>query len=362
MAQAGIELNGSQPGDLRVLDSRLYRRLALNGTLGFGNAYLDGWFECDQMDIFFHKICRHMARRGQLTPNSATNYLRHLATRIYNMQSRGRAFMVARKHYNLGNELFSRMLDSGMNYSCGYWKEAKDLEEAQQAKLRLVFDKLRLEPGMKLLDIGMGWGGAAKFAVEHYGVEVTGVTVSQEQFDYVKKDTQGMPITPLLKDYRDIEGHYDRVYSIGMFEHVGARNYHNYLRVVRQVMEEDGLFLLHTIGGNFAATGTDSWIAHHIFPNGCIPSPKQLSKAIERNFIIEDLQNFGPDYDRTLMAWYHNVETHLEHILSLYDERFWRMWRYYLMCCAGAFRARRLQLWQLVLSPLGAEQRYDAPR
>jgi cyclopropane-fatty-acyl-phospholipid synthase len=252
-----------------------------------------------------------------------------------------------------GDDLYACMLDARMIYTCGYWRRATDLDAAQQHKLDLVCRKLALKPGMRVLDIGCGWGGAAQFAAERYGVSVTGLTVSRNQAGTARARCQGLPVEILLQDYRDLHGTFDRIYSLGMFEHVGARNYRTYFAKARELLAPDGLFLLHTIGANWSSDTTDPWIERYIFPNSVIPSMTQIAEALEHRWVIEDLHGFGPDYDRTLMAWLANFDANWQLIASQYSDRFRRMWRFYLTASAASFRTRRNQLWQLVLSPHG---------
>ncbi len=266
------------------------------------------------------------------------------------MQSRKRAWIVGKEHYDLGNDLFSLMLDPYMQYSCGYWKEATNLLEAQQNKLALICQKLQLQKGMTLLDIGCGWGGLAAYAAEHYGVKVTGVTISAEQQKLAQSRCAGLDVEIILEDYRDLKLKFDRIVSVGMFEHVGPKNYKTYFDVVNKNLREDGIFLLHTIGSNQSDLNVDAWIDKYIFPNGCLPSISQLSAASEAHFVVEDLHNFGPDYDRTLMAWNERFQAAWPHLENNYSPRFKRMFTYYLKVCAGAFRARNIQLWQVVLT------------
>ena len=277
---------------------------------------------------------------------------------VLNPQSIKRAFIVGKEHYDMSNELFSLMLDEGMNYSCGYWKNAQDLNQAQINKLDLICQKMHLEPGMSVLEIGCGWGGFAKYAAQNYGVSVHGVTISKEQMQYAEDACQGLDVTFELKDYRKLNTEYDRIVSIGMFEHVGYKNYRRYMQVARRCLKDDGLFLLHTIGRNNSNRTAEAWINKYIFPNGMTPSVQQIGKAVENLFIIEDWHNFGQDYDTTLMAWYENFQNNWHRLEQTYDERFQRMWQYYLLMCAGSFRARRNQLWQLVLSKKGLKGGY----
>ncbi len=289
-----------------------------------------------------------------------------LRARLFNLQARHRAFVVGKRHYDVGDDLYQRMLDRRMIYSCGYWRAAEDLDGAQEAKLDLVCRKLGLTRGMRVLDIGCGWGGAAQFAAEHYGVEVTGITVSRRQADAAIERCRGLPVQIVLQDYRDVSasaaGRFDRIFSLGMFEHVGVRNYRTYLSTVRRLLEPNGLFLLHTIGANVSVEVNDSWVERYIFPNSMLPSMAQIAHGAEGLWLIEDWHSFGPDYDRTLMAWYDNFERHWDEIAPQYSERFRRMWRFYLLGFAAAFRARRNQLWQIVLSPSGVPGGYREVR
>jgi len=281
---------------------------------------------------------------------------------LLNRQSRRRAFQVGEHHYDIGNDVYTAMLDPTMSYSCGYWKDAEDLEQAQLAKLRLICDKLELKPGERLLDIGCGWGGLARFAAQNYGVEVTGITVSREQRRFAQARCAGLPVTIELMDYRDLTGHFDKVVSVGMFEHVGPKNYPAYFAVVQRVMVANGLFLLHTIGNYNRLYTTNDWLDKYIFPNGYLPSGQQLSKVIEQDFVLEDWHNFGQDYDTTLMAWWKNFNAAWPQLADKYDERFYRMFKYYLNTCAGYFRSRQGQLWQLVLSKRGRREIYRSIR
>jgi len=284
--------------------------------------------------------------------------LRVLAARIFNLQSKSKAFVIGERHYDLGNELFENMLDKRMVYSCAYWKNANTLDEAQENKLDLICRKIGLQPGMRILDIGCGWGSLAKYAAEKYDAKVVGITVSKEQVTLGRDLCKGLPVEIRLQDYRDISESFDHVVSVGMFEHVGYKNYKTFMRCVRKCLKDDGLFLLHTIGGNESVIAPEPWTHKYIFPNGLLPSIRQIGAAIEGLFVMEDWHNFSVDYDRTLMAWHRNFEKSWDAIKSNYDERFYRMWRYFLLSNAGAFRARKNQLWQLVLSKKGVEGGY----
>jgi len=356
---ADVAINGNRSWDIQVHDERLYPRVMAQGALGLGESYMDGWWDCERLDQFFHRILVADLDRKVKTWRDA---LRVLRAKLINLQKPTRAFRIGRAHYDIGNDLFRHMLDERMIYSCGYWREATTLDEAQEAKLDLVCRKLALEPGMRVLDIGCGWGGTAKFAAERYGVTVLGITVSEQQAEYAQELCDGLDVEIRLQDYRDLSGEFDRVLSLGMFEHVGYKNYDGFMRLVRSHLMDDGLFLLHTIGGNRSVTKTNAWTERYIFPDSMLPSAKQICGAVEGKFVIEDWHSFGSDYDKTLMRWYENFQQHWPLLRERYDERFYRMWTYYLLSSAGGFRARKTQVWQLVLSPNGVTGEYRAPR
>ncbi len=356
----GITINGKAPWDIQVHNKHFYSRVLKEGPLGLGESYMDKWWDCQQLDVFFDKILR--AKLDSQVHIPFRYKMKSIISLILNFQTKSRSKQVAHKHYDLGNDLFSVMLDHRMMYSCGYWKEARTLDEAQTAKLAIICEKLQLKPGLRLLDIGCGWGGLAKFAAENYGVKVVGVTISQQQYEYAKTSCAGLPIEFRLQDYRDINEKFDRVVSVGMFEHVGHANYKNFMQTVHRSLSEDGLFLLHTIGVNESVPLSNEWITKYIFPNGSLPTIFHIAKAAEKIFVMEDWHNFGAYYDNTLMAWYQNFINHWEKLKTKYDERFYRMWTYYLLSCAGAFRARSLQLWQVVFSKNGIAGGYLAPR
>jgi len=350
LSNAGVALNGSNPWDVRVHDAEFAQRILAHGTLGVGESYMDGQWDCDRLDEMLFRVFRSQSDTALPT---VREMLAALMARVKNRQTPRRSFKVGRQHYDIGDDLYGRMLDKRMIYSCGYWKNANDLESAQEAKLDLVCRKLGLEPGMRVLDIGCGWGGAAQFAAERYGVSVVGVTVSQHQAAAAMQRCAGLPVEILLQDYRSLDRKFDRIYSLGMFEHVGFRNYKKYFAKVRELLVPNGLFLLHTIGSNVSHKANDPWIERYIFPNSLIPSIAQIARSVEKFLVVEDWHGFGPDYDRTLMEWYRRFEARWSEIAQQYDERFRRMWTFWLLSSAAHFRSRRGQLWQVLLSPHG---------
>jgi len=359
--RADVRLDGGRSWDMKVNDQRLYRRLLCHGSLGLGESYMDGWWECEKIDELIRRLLRANLQRRLCSPKELVDLLR---ARCLNLQCGSRAWVVGERHYDIGDDLYRAMLDDRMTYSCAYWKDADNLDAAQEAKLDLIAKKLRLESGMRVLDIGCGWGGAAQFLAEKYGVEVVGVTISVNQASHARERCKGLPVEIRLEDYRKVQGRFDRIYSIGMFEHVGYKNYRTYMRVVRRLLTENGLFLLHTIGSGSdrKAVRTEPWIDRYIFPNSMLPAAGQLLQCFSDIFRLEDWHNFGLDYDRTLMQWHRNFEAAWPELAKRYNERFRRMWKYYLLSCAGSFRARTNQLWQLVLAPAGAETGYVSVR
>ena len=359
LESAGIAVGGGNPWDITVHDPRFYKRVVTESHLGIGESYMDGWWDCPALDQFFYRVLR---ARLDAKVSQASRILGNLLGVLVNLQKPSRAFTVGEVHYNVGNDLYEAMLDKRMLYSCGYWRDAANLDEAQENKLRLIFNKLDLAPGMRVLDIGCGWGGAARFAAEHYGVSVTGVTVSSEQKKKADELRNDLPVEVRLVDYRQLDGSFDRIYSIGMFEHVGVKNYRRFFEIARNCLKADGLFLLHTIGSKRSSTHTDKWTHKYIFPNSMLPSARQITTAAEGQQLIEDWHAFGNDYDHTLMAWHRNFEAHWPQLRHAYDERFYRMWRYYLLSAAGSFRARNVQLWQILFSNNGITGDYYVTR
>ena len=356
-----IQFNGPNEWDVQVHDARLYKRVFSGGSLAFGEAYMDGWWDCARIDVLLTKLISiDIKQRMRLRPRDVLDIAAGYA---FNQQTRKKAPASARRHYDMGNELFRTMLDKHWTYSCAYWDAgAKTLDDAQEAKYALICKKLGLEKGQRVLDIGCGWGGLLKYMAEHHGVSAVGITPAREQVAEAKQRCAGLPIEILEADYRQIMGKFDHVVSLGMFEHVGWKNFRTYMQVARRSLKDGGLFLLHTIGANKSSTSADPWLRKYVFPGHQQPSLKQISKACEGVFVVEDVHNFGASYDQTLMAWHANFCANWETIKSRYDERFYRLWTYYLLSSAASFRARNNQLYQIVLSPNGVKGGYASVR
>jgi cyclopropane-fatty-acyl-phospholipid synthase len=342
---AGVEIDGPNPWDIQIHDDRVFERTLRDRELGLAEAYQEGWWDADSVDQFLVKI-QLADIQSTMKPGPGLLLLAAKA-QLSNRQNQSRAGANARAHYDIGNDLYERMLDPRMIYSCAYWADCTDLDTAQEAKLDLICRKLQLESGMTLLDIGCGWGGLAEFAASKYGVQVTGITPAAEQATVAEARCIGLPVQITQTDYRNVQGTFDRVVSVGMMEHVGPKNLRTFFDVCRDRLAPDGIMLHHTIGSNQSKGRTDPWFDKYIFPGGVVPSLEQITGAALQHWAIEDVHNFGPDYDRTLMAWLDNIDRAWSDIPS-YDEYFRRTWRYYLMASASSFRVRNLQLWQVV--------------
>ena len=356
LRHADINVSGARPWDVKIYNENFCNRIFSEGSLALGEGYMDGWWDVESVDEFICKILSSDIS-NKIKPYKLLAL--SIQAKLTNLQNLSRAVQVADSHYNLGNRIFEIMLDKRLTYTCGYWRDAADLDAAQEAKLDLVCRKLHLEEGQHILDIGCGWGSFAKFAAENYGVKVTGITISEEQAHYAKENCKGLPVDILVQDYRLLEGKFDHIVSLGMFEHVGNKNHRAFFQTANQCLKDEGLLLLHTIGGLETNVTPDPWIHKYIFPNGQIPSLAEVATASEKLFLVEDLHNFGAYYDKTLMAWYNNFNAGWDELKADYSERFYRMWKFYLQACAGAFRARDLQLWQFVLSKHGVRGVYE---
>jgi cyclopropane-fatty-acyl-phospholipid synthase len=361
MAQvAGITIDGPEVFDIQVKDPRFYDRVLRDQSLGFGESYMDGWWDVENLDDCMFKLLRSDIE-SKFSKNYAIAWA-HLRAKLFNRQDKKGSLDVILQHYQLGNDLYQLMLDPTMTYSCGYWKNAKNLEEAQIAKFDLIARKLKIQPGMKVLDIGCGWGGFSKHIAKNYGAKVIAITLSENQAELARQVCAGLDVEVRVQDYRDVNETFDRVVEIGMFEHVGVKNYDEFFRICHNCLNDEGMLMLHTIGSNVSTNVTDRWIDKYIFPGGQLPSIAQVGAATEKLFVMEDWHNFGSDYDKTLMAWFHNFDQNWDQIKDKYPPKFYRMWKYYLLSCAATFRARSTQLWQVVLSKKGELGGYETVR
>jgi cyclopropane-fatty-acyl-phospholipid synthase len=360
LQEAGITIDGNEPWDIQIHDGRLWKKIGLYGTLGFGEAYTDGWWDAPSVDQLVYRLAKLRAEQKVL---NIPKLLWGLTAKFRNLQSISRSKLVGMQHYDLDNDLYRDMLGERMVYTCAYWEDSIDLDMAQEKKLELVCDKLGIEEGMHVLDIGCGWGSFAQYVAQVRKAKVTGVTISREQGHIARERCARFPVDIRIQDYRALENDekFDRIVSLGMFEHVGRKNYKYYMRYIRQHLNTDGLALIQTVGLSYKTNGIDPWVAKYIFPNSEVPTIARISTAIEGTLKLEDWHNFGADYDKTLLACQANFVGCWEKYASKHDRRFYRLWNYYLLMFAGLFRARNLDLWQLVLSPNGVDGGYSRP-
>jgi cyclopropane-fatty-acyl-phospholipid synthase len=348
LESADVRINSGRPGDLVVHDDRFYPAIFLRGALGLGESYMDGWWDCSELAQLFFKVLKaHLDKRVSVNWAEILGYWK---AKIANRQEKSKASGNVHRHYDLGIDLFRNMLGRWMLYSSANWEHATNLNEAGEAKLDFVCRRLDLRPGQKVLDIGCGWGGFAKYAAQKYGVEVVGITVSAEQAIVAQQICSDLPVEIRCQDYRKLNGQFDHVVSLGMFEHVGYKNYRQYMEIVRRCLKPEGLFFLNTIGVNESGCSTNAWTEKYIFPGGMLPSFAQIGFAIDGLFVMEELQDWSAFYDRTLVAWFENFHANWNKLEARYGKIFYRMWKYYLLSSAGAFRSRTIRDWQIVLS------------
>ncbi len=329
------------------------RYLKRSGLYGLGEAYMNGEVHLDRLDELLEEI---IVRTDILPAKYSPRVLWHLLRELWLNPQRGKGiFEVAQRHYDLGNDLFSAMLDSSMSYTCGIWRGARNLEEAQNTKLDLICRKLELKPGMKVLDIGCGWGNFAAYASARYGVSVVGLTVSKEQAVLARERCEGLPVEILLQGYEGFSGQFDRIVSIEMIEAVGKKNLSRFFSMIDRCLVKDGRFLLQAISGETFTRSSHRaldqfviWLLRYIFPNGYLPTLKEITQPAQGAFVIEHMENFGLDYEKTLAAWQSNFERSWGSLAPRYGDRFRLMWRYYLCGCRALFRRRMVHLYQVV--------------
>ena len=365
LATADIQINGSRPWDPQIHNRNFYNRVLSQGSLGIGESYMDGWWDCKEIDQLVFKALRgglDKKFRGALNIKIIWHVLRAI---LFNLQTRSRAYEVAEVHYDIGNDLYEKMLGPTMSYTCAYWKNAKNLEEAENAKFDLVCRKLGLKKGQHILDVGCGFGTFAEYAAKNYGVSVVAVTIAKEQALYAKERVKNLPIEVRCEDYRQISGTFDHIISIGLMEHIGYKNYRPFMKQMQGMLKDGGYFLVHFIGQNKSRVVNDPWLNKYIFPNAMAPSAKQIATAIEGLFILEDWHTLpATDYYKTLMAWHHNFVKNWPTLKDHYGgERFYRMWTYGLLSGAGAhLSGTKVALWQIVLSKSGTPSGYESVR
>lgn len=356
----GVGIDGDRPWDITVNRQRFYRRV-LRGSIGIGESYMDGDWDCPALDELFRRVLAAGKSHSPLL--RAARVFKDLQARLTNLQTRIRSQAVAEEHYDLDQRMYALFLGPWNQYSCCFFDGTDDLERAELLKLEMLCDKLEISAGDRVLDIGCGWGGFARYAASTRGCHVTGITLSDEQLGYAIEYTRGLPVKIRKLDYRDLPESglepFDKITSVGMIEHVGYKNYRRFMDIVHRMLKPGGLFLLHTIGNSEKTTVADPWIEKYIFRNSMIPAMSQLAQAAQGLFVVESWENYGHYYVPTLQAWHDRFNANWEKIKALdggrpFDDRFRRMWNYYLMSGKAAFNAELLHLWQLVMTRRGS--------
>ncbi|MEE2692434.1 MAG: cyclopropane-fatty-acyl-phospholipid synthase family protein [Pseudomonadota bacterium] len=358
--------DGGEPvAAMRIGDPAVYRRIVLNPELAVGEAYMDGLLTFEEGSVrdllqLFHRNAVNL--RARPMRRAAAEAMRRMR-RFQQSNPVGKAREHVAHHYDLSNDFYRRFLDKDLNYSCAYFEhDGQSLEDAQRAKLRHIAAKLRIEPGMRVLDIGSGWGAMALYLAKHLGARVVGVTLSKEQqaLATMRARERGLEgkVEFRLQDYREVEGPFDRIVSVGMFEHVGVPHYTEFFEKLSDLLAGDGLALLHAIGRKGPPDVTGPWIRKYIFPGGYSPALSETFAAIERSGLwASDIEILRLHYADTLREWERRFQANRADIAAMFDERFCRMWEFYLSTSEFAFRVGGHMVFQIQL----AHERDAAP-
>nr|WP_306268717.1 cyclopropane-fatty-acyl-phospholipid synthase family protein [Pararhizobium sp. IMCC3301] len=336
----------ASPVTVRLHAQSLPRKLLINPDLALGEAYMDGTLTVDEDDLYglIRVLVVNLARHPDVWHYRWLGRLRWLYRGFAQFNPAERAQRNVAHHYDLSGALYDLFLDADRQYSCAYFRNPKDsLETAQENKKALIATKLLLQSGQRVLDIGSGWGGLGLYLAGEHGAEVTGVTLSREQHRIAEQRAEAAGLANLarfhLKDYRDVSGRFDRIVSVGMFEHVGVPHYKEFFDVLRERLSDDGVALLHTIGRADGPGATNPWIAKYIFPGGYSPALSEVLAVIEKSGLyVTDIEVWRLHYADTLRIWRERFEANLDEVREIYDERFCRMWRFYLIASEMAFR------------------------
>ena len=357
--QIGVEINGPNAWDIQIHNESLYSRLFRDGSLGAGESYMDGWWDCnDLVELSFR-----VAKNNLLLESGLPLFVHTTRSFLLNLQNKIRARIVGECHYDLPIPLWEKMLGASMIYTNGIWQDTDDLDTAGFAKYDLVCRKLELKKGDTLLELGCGWGAFLKYAATHYGCRCTGVTISKEQAKYASELCQSLPVKIHHCDYRDRDVYnpddikYDAITTLGMTEHVGRKNYRQCMQIIYEQLRDCRLFLLES-SGNSKESAPDMFIQKYIFPYLDMPTVGSIDKYTRDFFVLEDMQTVSVDYAKTIIAWSNNFKKYWSDFdLSentfggLSKNQFYRMWVYYLDCCAGVLKARtETQAWQFLFS------------
>jgi cyclopropane-fatty-acyl-phospholipid synthase len=348
LARAGVAVDGGRPWDIRVANPAFYRRALDGGSLAVGEAYADGWWEAERLDEFFHRVFK-AGLHERLAPSPWSGW-RSLAGRLFGRRGRTHAPEA------LGSDVFRAMLGRRMSGACAYWKDARALDDADEAALELACRKLELKAGMSVLDMGSGWGAFARYAAERHGVSVVGVDISQERVQLARELCKGLPVALRVQDYEEVRGRFDRVVSLGLMEHAGAGSCRAVMAAAARCLKADGVALIHTAARNRAAGPRERWPAAGVLLEDGAPALSRLAAAAEGLFVIEDVHNLGTHYAPTLLAWHENLARRWPGLSGRYGDRLYRTLTFGLLSTAGRFRARQGQLYQIVMTRPGRPQ------
>ena len=347
LARAGVSIGGKESCDIQVADQRFYRVVLTQGSLGLGEAYLRGWWTCNDLEELSYRLIQSgLYKASLLLPLPLVADLVHAT---FNQQSKEKSLRVAVQHYSLGNDIFLSFLGSYHNYSCGYYLETDDLDEAQRLKLEKGCRLLDLRPGDRVLDVGGGWGEFARYAATHHGCQVTSINIADEQIKFAKEYCKDASVEVRRCDYRDITGRFDKIMVMAMLTHVGYKNYRQFMEIMARCLEPGGMMLIESVGGHKSMKNCEPWINRYIFPGGVLPSLRQIDAAIAGLFSRKVLDEFGSSYVHTLRAWNRNFLQAWPAHQCRYDERVRLMFEYFFQTVAGAFRAGYLLHWHILL-------------
>ena len=350
-SSAGVTINGDNPWDIEVNDDRFYRDVLFRGSLGLGESYLrEYWRAADLEELFFRLTSSNLEQISKRLPTQLVN---SSVSRLSNRQTPSRALSNAEHHYNLGNDLFFEFLGRYKNYSCGYFRDTDSLDEAQLAKMRRLCDLLELEEGDTLLDVGGGWGEFARFAAENRGCHVTSVNISDSQIRHAREYCRDANVDVVRSDYRDLRGRFSKIAVIAMFTHVGPKNYRQFMQTMHRLLQAGGRMVMETVGALTATERCEPWTDKYIFPGGIIPSPQQIESACAGLFRLRIVEEFGADYVITLRHWHRNFMAAWPRLSQRYSETTRRMFEYYLLSVAGAFRSSDLLHYHLEFDRIG---------
>lgn len=346
LARAGVKVDGKEPWDIQVADQRFFRTVLTQGSLGLGEAYLRGWWTCNDLEELSYRLIRSgLYKTSLLLPQPVLANLLHATI---NQQSKEKSLRVAVQHYSLGNDVFLDFLGRHHLYSCGYFKDTDDLDVAQRQKLEKVCRLLDLRPGDRVLDVGGGWGEFARYAATQHGCEVTSINIADEQIKFAREYCKDASVEIRRCDYRDVTGRFDKIVVMAMLTHVGYKNYRGFMEVMDRCLEPGGLMLVESVGGHKSRKDCEPWINRYIFPGGVVPSLEQFDRAVAGLFARKALDEFGSSYVHTLRAWHRNFVQAWPAHRSRYDDRMRLMFEYFFLTVAGAFRAGYLLHWHLL--------------